>query len=314
VTNVGTSSATYASTATLTNMTVAVTPPSLTLTPGQSGNFTVTVTPTAATPKFTWQYGSLSWTDGTHVVRSPLQANLGSAISAPARQTATTLSGSRAFTVTTGFAGKMAALKGIKDVTLGAPTTLTPNANIDIGSKCIAGAALPSMAVYSFTVPTGAIVARFALRQADVSGTTDDNDLAVVTPAGVATVSGSSTSHETVELLNPAAGVYKVCVQAYAATSGSSTHRLSSWIVKPGDTSDGAFAVLVPGSVYAGGSATVAMGWSALVSGHRYIGGAQFLDGSGSAAAATLLSIDTTPGTPLEVDTPTGDSKVGVLK
>ncbi len=314
VTNVGTSSATYAATATLTSMTVAVAPTSLTLTPGQSGNFTVTVTPTAATPKFTWQYGSLVWSDGVHTVRSPLQANLGQAISAPPRQTATTLSGSRTFTVVTGFAGKMAALKGIKDVTLGAPTTLTPNSTIDIASKCAAGVALPSLAVYSFSVPAGAIVARFALRQADVSGASDDNDLAVVAPDGTSTVSGSSTSHETVELLNPAAGTYKVCVQSFAATSGSSTHKLSSWIVKPGDTSDGAFNVLVPSVVYAGGSSTVGMSWSGLLTGHRYVGGGQFLDSAASPAAATMLYIDTTPGTPLEVDTPTSASKYGVLK
>ena len=314
VTNVGSSSATYAATASLTNMSVTVAPSSLTLTPGQSANFTVTVTPSAATPRFTWQYGSLTWSDGAHTVRSPLQANLGAAISSPPRQTATTVSGSRAFTVSTGFSGKMTALKGMKDVTLGAATTLTPNPNIDIAAKCALGVALPSMAVYSFTVPSGAIVARFALRQADVSGAADDNDLAVVAPDGTSTVSGSSTSHETVEMLNPAPGNYKVCVQAYAATSGSSTHRLSSWIVKPGDTSDGAFNVLVPSTVYAGGSATVGMGWAALQSNHRYVGGAQFLDGAGSPAAATLLYIDTTAGTPLEVDTPAGASKVGVSR
>ena len=315
VTNVGTSSATYTSTASLTTMTVAVAPTSLTLTPGQSANFTVTVTPTAATPKFTWQYGSLSWTDGTHVVRSPLQANLGSPVSAPARQTATTVSGSRAFTVTTGFSGKMAVLKGMKDVTLGAPTTLTPNTTIDVAVVCPRTASTTtSVAVYTFPVPAGAIVARFAMRQADVSGATDDNDLAVVAPDGTVTASEGGTSHETVELLNPAAGNYRVCVSSYAAASGSSTHRLSSWIVKPGDTTDGAFNVLVPSTVYAGGSATVGMGWAGLLTGHRYVGGAQFLDTSSNPAAATLLYIDTTPGTPLDVDTPTSVSKTGVSK
>ena len=314
VTNVGTSSATYAAVASLTNMSVAVTPPSLTLTPGQSANFTVTVTPTAATPKFTWQYGSLTWSDGVHTVRSPLQANLGSAISSPARQTATTISGSRTFTVTTGFAGKMSARKGMLDVNLGPATTLTPNTTIDVAVNCPRGAASANMAVYNMTVPAGTIVARFALRQADVSGAADDNDLAVVAPDGTVSASEGGTSHETVELLNPAAGNYKVCVAAYAAASGTSTHRLSSWIVKPGDTAGGAFNVLVPSTVYAGGSATVGMSWSGLATGHRYVGGAQFLDAGGNAAAATLLYIDTTPGTPLDVETPAGASKAGVKK
>jgi len=313
VTNVGTSTATYTATASVPTMTATVTPASLTLTPGQTKTFTVALAPTATTVKFTWNYGSLVWTDGTHVVRSPVQTNLGSAITGPADQVATTVSGSRTFPIRTGFAGKPVALKGIQDVTMGTPTMLTPNANIDIAAACKAGNALPSLAVYNFSIPAGTIVARFALRQADVSGATDDNDLAIVAPDGTNQVSGSSTSHEMVELLNPAAGNYKVCVQSYAAASGSSTHSLSSWIVKPGDTvSPGTFNVLMPATVYAGGTATAGMSWSALLVGHRYLGGAQYLDSSGSPAAATPISIDTTPGTPQDVITPTSDSKKGI--
>lgn len=313
VTNVGTSSATYQSTASITNMGVTVTPASLTLAPGQTRSFTVTVTPNAATPKFTWQYGSLSWTDGVHVVRSPLQANLGSSITGPADQTATTLSGSRTFTIRTGFAGKATALKGIQDVTMGPVTTLSANANIDIAVACRAGTTLPSMVVYPVTIPAGTIVARFALRQADVGGASDDNDLAIVSPDGTSIVSGSGTSNERVEVINPAAGFYKVCVQAYAG-SGAMTHKLSSWIVKPGDTTAGAFNVLMPSTVYSGGAATAGMVWSGLLSGHRYLGGAQYLDGSGAPGAATPIAIDTTPATPQEIDTPTYDSKRGLSK
>ncbi len=168
--------------------------------------------------------------------------------------------------------------------------------------------------VYNFTVPSGAIVARFALRQADVSGPTDDNDLAVVAPGGAVSSSESGTSHETVELLNPAPGAYKVCVAAYASPNATSTHQLSSWIVAPGDTAGGTFNVLMPASIYANGAATVGMSWSGLLTSHRYVGGAQYLDGSGTPAAATALSIDTTPGTPLETITPTSDGKQNVTK
>ncbi len=314
VTNVGSSSSTYTVSAAMTNMNVTVAPASLTLAPGATGNFTVTLAPTASTPKFVWQYGTLSWTDGTHVVRSPMQAQLGSPISAPATFSANTVSGSRLYSISTGFAGHSNANKGIKDVTMSAAVTLTPNPNIDIEAACRAGAALPSLAVYSMTVPAGAIVARFALRQADVSGATDDNDLTVIAPNGAATTSGSGTSHETVELLNPAAGNYKVCVQSYAAASHASTHSLSSWIVSPGDVATGAFNVLMPGAIYAGGQATVGMSWSGLLSGHRYIGGAQYLDAAGVPAAATSLYIDTTPGTPLDVLTPTASGKIGTAK
>ena len=314
VTNVGASAAVYTASATLTNFNVAVTPSTLSLAPGQSGAFTVAVTPTASTPKFAWQYGSLTWSDGTHTVRSPLQANLGSSISAPADQSATTVSGSKIFSILTGFNGHSAVLKGMKDVTLGAPVTLHPNSSIDASVVCPSAVSNANVQTYGFTVPAGAIVARFALRQADVSGATDDNDLAVVLPTGAVVSSEGGTSHETVELLNPAAGAYKVCVASYAAASGSSTHQLSSWIVAPGDTAGGAFNVLMPSSVFAGGSATVGLSWSGLATSHRYIGGVQYLDGSGSVAAGTVLSIDTTPGTPADVPTPVATEKFNVTK
>jgi hypothetical protein len=315
VTNVGASAAVYTAAATLGGgFNVAVAPSSLSLAPGQVGAFTVTVTPSASTPKFTWEYGSLTWSDGTHSVRSPLQANLGSSISAPADQSATTVSGSKIFSITTGFNGKSAVLKGMKAVTLGAPVTLHPNTSVDAAAVCATAVSNSNVQTYSFTVPAGAIVARFALRQADVSGATDDNDLAVVLPTGAVASSEGGTSHETVELLNPPAGSYKVCVASYAATSGASTHHLSSWIVSPGDTAGGAFNVLMPSSVFAGSAATVGFSWSGLASGQRYIGGVQYLDGSGSVAAGTVLSIDTTPGTPADMPTPVATEKFNVTK
>ncbi|WP_077036348.1 S8 family serine peptidase [Pelomonas sp. KK5] len=315
VTNVGTAAATYTSTASLPGMgSVAVSPASLTLNPGETKSFTVTMTPGASTPQFTWMYGSLSWTDGTHVVRSPMLAYKGSSISAPAAAApATVLSGSRTFTVRTGYAGKMTVAKGIQDVTLGPVTTLVANTALDVGVACKSGVPNAALAQYSFTIPANTIVARFALRNADVSSTGDDNDLAVVAPDGTTTISGSGTSHETVEILRPAAGDYRVCVAAYAGTAPM-THKLSSWIVKSGDTAGGTFNAAVATTVYAGGSSTAGISWSGLQTSHRYVGGAMFLDASATPAAATSLTIDTTPNTPSETVTPASDSKKGVAQ
>ncbi|HEY8972778.1 MAG TPA: peptidase S8 and S53 subtilisin kexin sedolisin, partial [Burkholderiaceae bacterium] len=305
----------YTAAASVTGMTTTVTPSTLSLAPGQSASFTVTMAPAASTPKFTWQYGSLTWNDGAgHNVRSPIQVALGQSISAPSDLSATTVSGSRMFTISTGFAGHASANKGMRDVTMGPATTLTPNSNVDAAAVCKATGPTANVAVYNFTVPAGAIVARFALRQADVSGATDDNDVAVVLPSGAVAASEGGTSHETVELLNPAAGNYKVCVASYAAASGSSTHQLSSWIVSPGDTAGGAFNVAMPSTVYSGGTSTVGAVWSGLSAGHRYIGGIQYLDASSAVAAATALSIDTTPGTPLDMPTPIANDKASVTK
>jgi hypothetical protein len=315
VKNVGATTATYTAAATIGGgMTATVSPATLTLAPGASANFTVTIAPGAATPKFTWEYGTLTWSDGTHSVRSPIQVALGQSISAPSDVSATTVSGSRMFTISTGFAGKATANKGMRDVTMGPSTSLTPNSSVDVTTACKTTGTTPTIAVYNFSVPANAIVARFALRQADVSGATDDNDLAVVLPNGTVTYSAGNTSHETVELLNPAAGNYKVCVAAYASTSATSTHRLSSWIVSPGDTAGGAFTVAMPATVYSGGTATVGAVWSGLAASHRYIGGIQYLDASNTVSAATAVSIDTTPGTPADMPTPIANDKVNVTK
>jgi hypothetical protein len=316
VTNVGSSPATYTAATTMGGgMTATVSPSTLSLSPGQSASFNVTLTPSATTPKFTWEYGSLTWSDGGgHVVRSPIQAALGTSISAPSDIAANTVSGSRMFTINTGFAGHASALKGMRDVTMGAPTTLTPNKSVDAGTVCKTAVSNANVAVYNFSVPAGAIVARFAMRQADVSGATDDNDLAVVLPNGSTVSSEGGTSHETVELLNPAAGNYKVCVTAYASPNPTSTHQLSSWIVSPGDSAGGSFVVAMPATVYAGGTATVGAVWSGLATSHRYLGGIQYLDASNAVATATALAIDTTPGTPLDVSTPVANDKANVTK
>ena len=317
VRNVGSSAATYTAAASVGSgdVTVTVTPSTLNLAPGQSANFTVTIAPSASTPKFTWEYGSLTWSDGgAHSVRSPIQVALGASVSAPADLSATTVSGSRIFTITTGFAGHATALKGMRDVTMGPATVLTPNKNVDAAAVCKATGPTANVAVYSFSVPANAIVARFALRQADVSGANDDNDLAVVLPNGSVAASEGGTSHETVELLNPAAGNYKVCVASYAAASGSSTHQLSSWIVSPGDTAGGAFNVAMPSTVFAGSSATVGTVWSGLAASHRYLGGIQYLDAASAPAAATALYIDTTPGTPQDAPTPIATEKMSVTR
>jgi len=315
VRNVGSSAAVYTAAAAVNGMTTTVTPSTLSLAPGQSASFTMTIAPAANTPKFTWEYGSLTWSDGAgHNVRSPIQVALGQSISAPSDINANTVSGSRLFTISTGFAGHASANKGLRDVTMGPATTLAPNKNVDAAAVCKATGPTANVAVYTFAVPAGAIVARFALRQADVSGATDDNDLAVVLPNGAVAASEGGTSHETVELLNPAAGNYKVCVASYAAASGSSTHQLSSWIVSPGDTAGGAFNVAMPATVYPGGTSTVGVVWSGLATGHRYLGGIQYLDASATVATATALAIDTTPGTPLDMPTPIATDKASVTR
>jgi hypothetical protein len=58
----------------------------------------------------------------------------------------------------------------------------------------------------------------------------------------------------------------------------------------------------------------VGLSWSGLTAGHRYLGGAQYLDASSTVSAGTALLVDTTPGTPLDVNTPVANDKANVTK
>ncbi|MGM9482601.1 S8 family serine peptidase [Roseateles sp. NT4] len=302
VTNVGASTATYtANVTTPAGFTTTVAPNTLTLAPGETKSFTVTIA-TAGAAEGVWQFGQLVWNDGTHAVRAPIQAKAGKAISAPAEFTDTKASGSKLFTVRTGFSGRMTALKGgMKDVTMGAETSLTPLAtsSATLLSRCRSNTNYASIAKYNFTVPAGAIVARWALRQADTGGPNDDNDMVVSFPNGTTSLySGNDGSNEVLQVVAPAAGNYRVCVLAYGGAAAPMKHKLSSWIVSPGDA--GGLNAVVPSQVYAGSTATVGLSWSGVTAGKRTVGGAQWLDTAGKVQATTILRISTDGALPIQ--------------
>lgn len=301
VTNVGSSTATYTSNATLPGYATLVTPASLTLAPGETKSFTLKITNVSAVNN-AWAYGSLTWSDGAgHIVRSPVQALVGKAITSPADLTSARVSGSTMFPVKTGYSGTMTASKGgLKDVTMSDAVTLTPQATsaAQLTPICAAGQDTASVKIHTFTVPANTIVARFALRNADVGAPgLDDFDLMVMKSDGSGVVySGNDGSNEAVQLSSPSAGTYRACVVAWGGGS-TMTHRLSSWIVTPSDTG-GNLVVAVPAKVVAGNNTTVGMSWSGLAANKRYVGGAQFRDQGGAVQSTTVLRIETGASVP----------------
>ena len=312
VTNVGTASATYTATASVPGFTTVVTPSSLTLAPGASGSFTVKLTTTTAV-EGAWNYGQIVWSDGAggHSVRAPIQAKVGKAITAPAEATANTASGTRLMTVRTGFNGRMGSkVGGFKEVTMGDVVTLSPAglSSAQLKAACQAGVTTASTKVYNFSIPAGAIVARFALRNADVGTAGDDNDMMLLFPDNTTSLySGNDGSNEAVQVSSPAAGNYKVCVTAWGG-GATMSHKLSSWIVSPGDGST--LRVALPSQVYAGSTATVGTTWSGLATGKRYVGGFQLTDLSGNPQSTTVLRVSTDGSVPILNEPATVSSKV----
>ncbi len=292
VTNVSDRAAIYTSQAVISGFTATVSPATLSLNPGESKAFTVTLSRTNA-PKNVYQYGSLVWSDGTHTVRSPITAKA-SLLAATAQLNSEATTGSKIITIATGSDGVLTLTKGgLKEATLTSASIATDSAAKDGVLECTAGTSTAGVKVHQFNIPANNLVTRFALYNSDTThGAADDLDLLVMNSAGVKVGgSGSDGSNETVQLSNLPAGNYKACVIGYGVQDGSTNYKLSSWIVNAGDTG-GSFKALAPSKIYVGGTASVGFSWKDLQAGKRYLANATYLI-DGAAQSSTSLMVET---------------------
>ena len=296
VTNVGGATATYNASATMEGFTVEVQPATLTLAAGARGSFTVKLTRTTA-PVDTWSYGKLVWSDGVHTVRSPISAR-GSALVAANYVYSEATSGSKAVTIGTGFAGTMSVVKsGLLPATVTAGVVAQANTDSDTTLACYNGGTT-GVNLHTFEVAAGTQALRVALFDAETSdGVHSDLDMVVIRGTTVVGSSGGGSSNELVSVLNPPAGTYKVCVVGYDPAGGSASYKLNSWVLTPGATG-GNFKALAPSVATVGGTGTVAMAWSGLAVGKRYLGAVNYVVG-GKVQGATAIEIDTTDPLPL---------------
>jgi subtilisin family serine protease len=226
VKNVGTTTATYTVSASVPGIDVAVSPSTLTLAPGEEGSFTVTFT-RAGAPLGEWAKGSLTWTDGTHVVRAPVAVQP-VPIAAPADVSgAASASGSLTYQVTPGSTGSVTStvsgLVGITpiadSVVTGPFDTNTPVADADTKH-------------YTVDVPAGTVAARFS---EDAGDNTADLDLFVYKGGHLVALSASGSSDEQVTLAAPEAGTYDVYVNGFATPGGSTAFTVSNFVVPSTD-------------------------------------------------------------------------------
>jgi hypothetical protein len=278
VTNVSGATGTFiASTSPPTGWTAAVSPSSLTLAPGATGSFSVTVTRTSAALN-TWGFGTLTWSDGVHNVVSPLSVRA-VGFTAPAQVTDTRASGAgtKVVSVVSAYTGTMSvAAVGL------VPATRNTNTIIAGAVQC-----------YNFAVSAGAQLARFQLFNADTSAASD-LDLDVYNgPNGTGSnvgSSGGSTSDEVVTLNAPAAGTYSACVTGYNTPLAGVIYSLSNWAVGPASGVQ-TLKASAPRNVYAGGTASIGLGWS-VPAGQRYLGNLSFFDGSSALIGSTVVFVD----------------------
>ncbi|NUO89802.1 MAG: S8 family serine peptidase [Dermatophilaceae bacterium] len=278
VTNVGSTAATYtASVSGLDGVTAEVTPAKLTLTPGGQGTFTVKFTRTTA-PIGSYTGGFLTWSDGTHAVRSPLVVKP-VALAAPAEVKATTAGAS--YDVTFGYDGAFTASpRGL------VKATETPGSVVDDPTDDIDTAPANSLSTTTVTVPAGTTYARFALFGS--SGAGDDLDLYVYRGSTLVAISGNGGSVEEANLVNPEPGDYKVVVHGFAVTGATAAFTLNHWLL--GSTSAGNMNVNAPAQATTGTKGTIALTFGTLGAG-RWLGSVAYA-GSEGMPKPTLVRVD----------------------
>jgi hypothetical protein len=282
VTNVGPGTATYAASTTgLVGFAVNVLPSSLTLGPGETGSFSVTITRTAATLNAV-SGGQLSWTDGIHTVRSPMVVRP-VALAAPVSVSG--MGGPITYPVTFGYTGPFAATpRGL------VPATLSTDAVGDDPDDSFdpANPLGPGVTAVTVVIPPGTTHARFSLFDANVSPVSD-LDLYVFRGSTLVGASGGATSAEEVNLLNPAADTYTAYVHGFAVP-GTATFTLFSWALGPAGA--GNMTVGAPASAVLGATGAINLTFSGLAPSTKYMGSVLY-GGVAGLPNPTIVRVDT---------------------
>lgn len=269
VTNVGEAATYTASVTGLAGFDVMVEPSTLTLGPGESGTFTVTITRIdAALMAYTGGY--LTWSDGVHNVRIPMIIKP-VALAAP-----TEVTGS--YEVTFGYTGAFSAT----------PRGLVPAETIE---DTISDG---EMLGYAFVIPAGTTYMRASLFDEYVTPGSD-LDLYLVSCdaawecATEVAYSGSGTSKEEVNAVNPAPGNYAVFVEGYA-TANPSSFTLFAWVLDGADA--GNMIVTAPASAILGETGMIDLSFVGLLPGTKYLGSIAY-DGAAGLPNPTIVRVDT---------------------
>ena len=141
---------------------------------------------------------------------------------------------------------------------------------------------------FDIVVPAGTTLARFALFD-DAVTPGSDLDLYVYRGTTQVGLSGSGTSAERVDLVDPTAATYTVYVHGFA-TSNPSTFTLFNWAV--GSTSAGNMTVTAPASATLGQTGSIALSFSGLAPATRYLGSVAYSGATGM-PNPTIVSVRT---------------------
>lgn len=281
VTNVGGAPATYnASVTGMVGFNVSVSPSSLSLNPGETKSFTVTVTNVSA-PLNTYTGGYLTWSDGVHSVRSPIVVRP-VALGAPSSVSGD--GGAINYDVLFGYSGAFTATaRGL------VPANVTAGNVAQDPDQTFNPADPTGTVAVSVVIPAGTTYARFQLFDADVAPGSDI-DLYVFRGGTQVGASTTGTSAEVVNLVNPTADTYTVYIHGWGLTADPSPFVLYTWVL--GSTDAGNMTVSAPAAAVIGTTGTINLTFSSLAPGTKYLGSIAY-SGVAGLPNPTIVRVDT---------------------
>jgi subtilisin family serine protease len=273
VTNVGPTATYQATVDDPPGITTSVTPASITLSTGETAEFTLELTRGSAELDY-WAFGTLKWSDGERNVASPLAVRPVT-LRAPREVSLTGTSGSGNLAVDFGYAGSyVAAVHGLHAPGLRESRHVDDDATNRFSFRTDSG-----VSAHFFTLSPGELFMRVALFDELTDGA-DDLDLYLFhcpTPTTCTQVgqSGSFTSAEKIDLVAPEPGLYAALVHGFetdqVAGGPGANYELFAWSFGSGDDA-GNLRIAAPPSVNEGDRLALAYDFGALAGGTRYLG------------------------------------------
>jgi subtilisin family serine protease len=299
VTNVG-PAATYTPTVVVPTGFTASTVAPLTLATGETKAFEITFTRTDApfaTFPSTFRSGSITWSDGTHSVRSPIVLRA-VPVAVPASISGTGTSGSTSFSIRAGYTGSLTLNeRGLIPATTFADTVADDPTDNFVTSNPDANQGIKT---HDVVAPADATYLRVSLFDEFTDGE-DDLDLYVyrIEPDSSKTLvgtSGGGTAAEEVNITGPTALVagatYRVYVHGWQTDGPDAQYTLFTWAL--GSAAAGNLDATPDGpiAVTTGGTTTVNVAWSGLAAATKYLGQIAYNDGA-TTIGTTVVRIDT---------------------
>ena len=275
-------------------MTMTVAPDSLTLAPGQSATFDVTLRTDGGNLNL-WRFGSLTWAGGDRSVRMPVAVRPASLI-APAEAIGRGTEGSETFEVTFGYSGTYTPrVHGLRRAATD-PTLMdrVVAQDPDMLFEPVVGPGVDKLVQEN--VPEGVLYLRYALFDIFTSGNDDLDMYVYYCPEGGTTCSeignsGGPTSEEEFNILFPGPGDYQIYVHGFDTEGPNTTYDLFVWQLNLDDVV-GNMSVTAPNLVSAGSIVDIGVEWAGLIANEIYLGAISHTTPAGL-VAVTIINIGT---------------------